>query len=103
MQSRTEVDIKSGLFNDKKQLQLESTEALTQHVGSDLDLVMTRLYALTNSIYLQQGDFVSERAYKLLEENYGRIDDIIDRLFILDKDDIITTSLSSRGLESCRR
>ncbi|HEU4448055.1 MAG TPA: hypothetical protein VFR94_25515 [Nitrososphaeraceae archaeon] len=35
-----------------------------------------------------------------MEENYDRIDDIIDRLFILDKDDIISTSLSARGLES---
>jgi hypothetical protein len=74
---------------------LESIEALTQHIGSDLDLVVTRLYALANSAYLQEGDFVSDRAHKLLEENYDRIDDIIDRLFILDKDDIIATSLSA--------
>jgi signal transduction histidine kinase len=79
---------------------LESTEALAQNIGSDLDLVVTRLYALANSAYLQQGDFVSERTHTLLEENYDRIDDIIDRLFILDKDDIISTSLSARGLES---
>jgi signal transduction histidine kinase len=100
LQSRTESDIRNGLFNEKKQLQLESTEALTQHIGSDLDLVVTRLYALANSGYLQQGDFVSDQAHKLLEENYDRIDDIIDRLFVLDKDDIISTSLSARGLES---
>ena len=100
LQSRTEDDIRTGLFNEKKQLQLESTEALTQHIGSDLDLVVTRLYALANSAYLQEGDFVSDRARKMLGENYDRIDDIIDRLFILDKDDIIATSLSARGLES---
>lgn len=79
---------------------MESTEALTQHIGSDLDLAVTRLYALANSAYLQEGDFVSDRTHKLLEENYDRIDDIIDRLFILDKDDIIATSISARGLES---
>ena len=85
LQNRTEADIRNGLFNEKKQLQLESTEALTQHIGSDLDLVVTRLYALANSAYLQQGEFVSDPAQELLEENYDRIDDIIDRLFILDK------------------
>jgi signal transduction histidine kinase len=61
---------------------------------------MTRLYALANSMYLQQGDFVSNQARKLIAENYNRIDSIIDRLFILDKDDIITTSFSTLGQDS---
>ena len=100
MQNRTEKEVRESLFEEQKQRQLESTKSLSQHVGSDLDLVTTRLYALANSKYLQSGDFTSDGAQSFLKQNYDRVDSVINKLFILDKDDIISTYISKRGSES---
>jgi signal transduction histidine kinase len=92
--------VRDSLFEEQKQRQLESTKFLSQHVGSDLDLVTTRLYALANSKYLQNGDFTSDEAQSFLKQNYDTVDNIINKLFVLDKDDIISASISIRGSES---
>ena len=92
--------MRDSLFEEQKQRQLESTKFLSQHVGSDLDLVTTRLYALANSKYLQNGDFTSDEAQSFLKQNYDTVDNIINKLFVLDKDDIISASISIRGSES---
>lgn len=100
MQNRTENEVRESLFEEQKQRQLGSTESLSQHIGSDLDLVTTRLYALANSRYLQSGDFTSDEAGSFVKENYDKVDNVINKLFILDKDDIISASISKRGSES---
>lgn len=100
LQSKTENEVRDSLFEEQKQRQLESTKSLSQHVGSDLDLVTTRLYALANSKYLQNGDFTSDEAEFFLKQNYDRVDNVITKLFVLDKDDIISASISNRGSES---
>lgn len=100
MQNRTENEVRESLFEEQKQRQLGSTESLSQHIGSDLDLVTTRLYALANSRYLQSGDFTSDEAGSFIKENYDKVDNVINKLFILDKDDIISASISKRGSES---
>ena len=100
LQNRTENEVRDSLFEEQKQRQLESTKFLSQHVGSDLDLVTTRLYALANSKYLQNGDFTSDEAQSFLKQNYDTVDNIINKLFVLDKDDIISASISIRGSES---
>ncbi|MGB8935771.1 MAG: hypothetical protein WCC17_11770 [Candidatus Nitrosopolaris sp.] len=48
-QQLVESDIKNSLFEQQKQLQIESARALAQHIGSDLDSIMARLQGLTNS------------------------------------------------------
>ncbi|MGC2307568.1 MAG: sensor histidine kinase, partial [Nitrososphaeraceae archaeon] len=100
MQNRTESEVRESLFEEQKQRQLESTKSISQHVGSDLDLVTTRLYALANSKYLQSGDFTSDEARSFLKQNYDRVDNVINKLFVLDKNDIISASISKRGSES---
>ena len=100
LQNRTEKEVRDSLFEEQKQRQLESTKSISQHVGSDLDLVTTRLYALANSKYLQSGNFTSDGAQSFLKQNYDSVDDVINKLFILDKDDIISTYISKRGSES---
>jgi signal transduction histidine kinase len=100
LENRTEKEVRDSLFEEQRQRQLESTQSLSQHIGSDLDLVTTRLYALANSKYLQSGDFTSDGAQSFLKQNYDKVDNVVNKLFVLDKDDIITTYLSKRGSES---
>jgi len=100
LQNRTESEVRESLFEEQKQRQLESTKSISQHVGSDLDLVTTRLYALANSKYLQSGDFTSDEARSFLKQNYDTVDNVINKLFVLDKNDIISASISKRGSES---
>lgn len=55
---------------------------------------MSMLDGLENSIYLQQGELDSDKTKKLFQEKYNKFNSIIDRLFILNKDDIMTLSLA---------
>jgi signal transduction histidine kinase len=100
LQNIAEVDIRNSLFEEQKDRQLESTRALSEHIASDLDSVMTRLYGLANSVYLQKGDLISDQAEKFIRENYEKINDIVDNIYILDKEDVISLSVSPRGYES---
>ena len=60
------------------------------------------LDGLANSLYLQQGDFSSEKSSKLVGEKYTQFSKVIDRLFLLDKNNIVKHSISlllvQRGL-----
>ena len=57
------------------------------------------LNGLANSLYLQQGQLGSERTVTLLEETYANSNLTIDRLFVLDNDDIMVASLASKSSE----
>jgi signal transduction histidine kinase len=95
LQNNTESNIKNSLFEQQKQLQIESTKALAQHISSDLDSIMARLQGLANSEYLQQGELVSaNKTGKLLQEYFLEMNAItpVNRLFILNKDNIVTLS-----------
>jgi uncharacterized membrane protein YczE len=43
LQNNTESNIRNSLFEQQKQRQIESTQALSQHISSDLDSIMARL------------------------------------------------------------
>ena len=43
LQNHTENNIRNSLFAQQQERQTESTEALSRHIGSDLDLIMTKL------------------------------------------------------------
>ena len=60
LQSANETDTRNSIFERQSTLQMQSTQALSQRVRSDLDSVMARLQGLTYSSYLQEGDFSSE-------------------------------------------
>ena len=52
----TESTIRNNLMTDQIDRQRNITRSLSQHIGSDLTLVMTVLNGLTNSINLQEGE-----------------------------------------------
>jgi hypothetical protein len=100
LQNITERDLRDSLFEQQKQRQLDSTKEISQHIGSDLSLVMSMLDGLENSIYLQQGELGVDKTRKLVQEKYNKFNSIIDRLFILNKDDIMTLSLAPMGSDT---
>lgn len=86
----TEQEVRKSIFDQQVQRQMESTKSISEHISSDLSLVMNMLDGLANSIYLQEGDLSGDGAKKIMEEKYNQFNTIVNRLFILDKDDIVT-------------
>ncbi|HEX9317904.1 MAG TPA: cache domain-containing protein [Nitrososphaeraceae archaeon] len=93
-QNSIEEDLKRSIFEQQKQLQIQSTKELAQHVHSDIGLVMSMLYGLANSGEVQQGKLGDDKTRKLLQETYDAYNLTIDRLFILEKDDIMVASVT---------
>ena len=102
LQNNTERDIRNSLFEQQKQRQIESALALSQHIGSDLDSIMARLQGLVNSVYLQQGDLISNTTKKSMQQMYVQITNItkVERLFILDENNIVRSSIAPKGQET---
>src|ERR687885_2603001 len=102
LQNNTESNIRNSLFEQQKQRQIESTQALSRHISSDLDSIMARLHDLANSVSLQQGDILSNKTKKLMEEMYIQMNNItsVDRLFILDENNIDRANMVPKGAEA---
>lgn len=100
VQGITENNVRSSLFEQQKDLQLESVRSISRNIESDINLVMLMLDGLANSFYFQQGELYSESTKKLMEEKYQQFSTIVDRLFVLDKKDIVTLSITQRGSET---
>ena len=99
IQNITADDLKRSVFEQQKQLQIQSTKDIALHIGSDINLVMSMLYGLANSYYVQQGELGGDKTTKLLDDAYNAHNLTIDRLFILDKDDIMVNSISAQSSE----
>jgi signal transduction histidine kinase len=99
LQNNTESNIRSSLFEQQKQRQIESTQALSRHISSDLDSIIARLQSLADSVYLQQGDLVGNKTETLMEQMYVQMNKIttVDRLFILDGNNIERNGLVPKG------
>jgi hypothetical protein len=99
LQNSLEVELRMTAFERQRELQLQSTKEIAQRIESDVTLVLSMLNGLANSLYLQQGELGSERTTRLLEETYAKANLTIDRLFVLDKDDVMVASLASKPSE----
>jgi hypothetical protein len=99
IQNITADDLTKSVFEQQRQLQIQSTGEIAQHVSSDVSLVMSMLYGLANSHYVQQGQLGNDKTTKLLDDTYNAYNLTIDRLFILNKDDIVVNSLSRQSSE----
>jgi signal transduction histidine kinase len=102
LQNNTESSVKSSLFEQQQQRQIESTKALSEHISGDLDSIMTKLQVLASSTYLQQGDLSSNKTKKFLQEIYAQLNNIsmADRLFIVDENNIITSNIAPKGQQT---
>ncbi len=99
-QSITEESVRDQLIEEEKDRQLESTKSISNHIGSDLNLVVEMLDGLASSKYLQAGNLTGTESEKLLEEKYVDYRDVISRLFVIDKDGVVRTSLAPQGIET---
>lgn len=79
---------------------MQATQEITQHIGSDISLVMGMLDGLRNSIYLQEGQPSSDNAKKLVGEKYLQFNNVVDRLFVLNKNNLMTISLAPSGSDT---
>ena len=100
MQGITENNVKNSLFEQQKDRQLESVLSISQNIESDINLITLMLDGLANSAYYQDGELYSEQAKRLMEEKYRQFDTIVDRLFVLDKNDVVTLSITQSGSET---
>lgn len=100
VQGITENNVRNSLFEQQKDRQLESVRSISQNIESDIDLVMLMLNGLANSFYFQQEKLYSDAAKQLMEEKYQQFSTIVDRLFVLDKKDIVTLSITQKGSET---
>src|SRR5215831_21042927 len=66
-QNITERGITNSLFQQQEQRQLDSTKAISEHISSDLDSIMSRLQGFANSAY-SQGDLSSSKTIGLLKQ-----------------------------------
>ena len=96
-QNSVEDDLRRGVFEQQKQIQVQSTKEVAEHVQSDIRLVMSMLYGLAISGDVQEGKLGSEKTTKLLQETYDKFNLTIDRLFILDGNDTMVTSVTRSG------
>jgi signal transduction histidine kinase len=100
IQTVTENNLRSSIMAEQIDRQRAASKSLSQHIGSDLSLVMTVLDGLTNSMLFQKGDIYSvDKTNSLIKEKYAMIDDIIDKIFVLDKNNIVTAGLSQAGMD----
>ncbi len=87
-QNQTLEQVKSQLFEEQKQRQIGSTQQIAGFMGSDLTLILSFLDGISNSKYLQEGQFYGQEVKQLATEKYAQMSKTVDRLFILDAKDI---------------
>ena len=102
LQDNTERSVRNNLFEQQKQRQIESTKDISEHIRSDFDSIITRLQSLANSVYLQQGDFSSNKTRELVQETYLQMNMTTkaDRLFILGNSDMKIFNIIPKAEES---
>ncbi|MGI0036983.1 MAG: sensor histidine kinase [Nitrososphaera sp.] len=94
MQELTREQIRTSVFEQHRDAQIEATRRISEHIGTDLNLIAKTVEGLTNSYYLQRGDLSSESAKALVEEKYEELSPRINNLLILDNDNIVAVSLA---------
>lgn len=93
IQTLTEDSVRSNLIEEQIERQRASSKSLAQHIGSDLTLVMSVLDGLSNSEYIQTSNTSSEGSNELIYEKFKIIDDIVDKIYVLDENDTIASFL----------
>jgi signal transduction histidine kinase len=100
VQGVTENNVRNSIFEQQKDRQLESVRGISQNIESDIRLVLLMLDGLASSAYFQQAELYSDATKELMEEKYQQFNTIVDRLFVLDKKDIVTLSITQGGSET---
>ena len=92
-------DVKESLFEQQRDRQLTQVQSIANNIRSDSELALSHLRGLANSLYLQNGDLSGSETEKLLKDTYAEIDDIGDRLFVIDNRNIVRLNIVPEGEE----
>src|SRR5215218_4757738 len=87
-QNQTLQQVKSQLFEEQKQRQVGSTQQIAGFMGSDLTIILSFIDGISNSKYLQEGQFYGQEIKQLATEKYAQMSKTVDRLFVLDAQDV---------------
>ena len=101
-QNITEQKVKNSIFAQYKDRQTESTQAISEHISSDLKLLKSILQGIADSSLLQQGLLYGDRIDKMMQEKFSEVNNVtkVDTIFIADKDDIVSYEIVSEGTRS---
>ena len=66
LQQETEDSIRNSIFEQQKQVQIDSSRAIAHHMQSDMELILSRLQGLAMSGNIQDGDFTSNLTKRLV-------------------------------------
>ena len=99
LQQETENSIRNSIFEQQKQVQIDSSRAIAHHLQSDIELILSRLQGLAMSGNIQEGDFTSNLTKMLLTDYYDKISSTtpVDRVFLQDKNGIAVIDMAPDG------
>lgn len=97
LQGVTENSIKENLFEQQKLRQIDKNNAISQHIATDIDSILSRLKVVANSAYVQQGNLTDgmegeSKIEQLLQDMYNENKELVgeaDNFFVVDKNGII--------------
>src|SRR3712207_926654 len=90
-------EVKESLFEQQRDRQLAQIQAIANNIHSDSELVLSHLRGLANSMYLQNGDLSGNETENLLKDTYTEINEIGDRLFVIDDKNIVRLNIVPEG------
>lgn len=97
LQSNYEQELRSTMFEQYKQTQVQYARSVSQNIGSDLDSLMDNLKTLSAYPTIQNGDFTGAKADKLLQATYNQTlqSANVDGLFLVDRNGKIVNYVSN--------
>ena len=94
IQDITKHDIETRIFEEQKGRQMEYTKIISTHMSSTLERVIAMMNGLGNSVYVQEREYSSPELKELMQEEFNKYNNTINRLFILDNNDVMTVGLA---------
>ncbi len=94
-QSVNEQNIRAALFEEQRIRQTQNMEGLARQINSELESIAGRLQGIANSNYIQGGELVGNGTSSLLAENYIPVRESVRSIFILDRNDLVTSIISA--------
>ncbi len=98
LQDTSEDKIRTSLFEDQSNKQIDSNKALSEHISSDLELLLTKLEVLSKSALIQNGNYSNFMLIQAMQDLYNNSKSLLgmtDLLFIANDEGIINSSFPS--------
>lgn len=98
LQDTSEDKIRKSLFEDQSNKQIDSNKALSEHISSDLELLLTKLEVLSKSALIQNGNYSNFMLIQAMQDLYNNSKSLLgmtDLLFIANDKGIINSSFPS--------